>query len=172
MRGGWARKEEKDKLKRRETESEGGVLPIVPSESLLMQCCHGDTVTGYHFYSNMASSWSARSSNMLPMSSSMLTVVFCSATELNTNAHTHISMMSKCTFYLLTPVCIECVYVFVYVCSLLLLPQYFILHSLQCCCQRRACLLQLLMHQRVHSEICCRGSCCNHDPAPCCPAVH
>lgn len=39
-------------------------------------------VTAFHGYSNMASSWSAKSSNMLPMSSRMLTVVFCSATEL------------------------------------------------------------------------------------------
>lgn len=44
--------------------------------------CSIAPVTGFHGYSNMASSWSAKSSNMLPMSSRMLTVVFCSATEL------------------------------------------------------------------------------------------
>lgn len=44
--------------------------------------CSIAPVTAFHGYSNMASSWSAKSSNMLPMSSRMLTVVFCSATEL------------------------------------------------------------------------------------------
>lgn len=44
--------------------------------------CSIAPVTGFHGYSNMASSWSAKSSNMLPISSRMLTVVFCSATEL------------------------------------------------------------------------------------------
>lgn len=44
--------------------------------------CSIALVMGFHGYSNMASSWSAKSSNMLPMSSRMLTVVFCSATEL------------------------------------------------------------------------------------------
>lgn len=59
-----------------------GKLLFVPSELVLLQCCHGNMLTGLYGYSNMASSWSARSSNMLPMSSRMLTVVFCSATEL------------------------------------------------------------------------------------------
>ena len=86
------RDEEKEREREREREKERGVLPIVPSESLLMQRCCGDRLTGFYDYSNMASSWSARSSNMLPMSSRMLTVVFCSATELHhthTHKHTH-----------------------------------------------------------------------------------
>lgn len=44
--------------------------------------CSVAAVTAFRGYSSMASSWSAKSSNMLPMSSRMLTVVFCSATEL------------------------------------------------------------------------------------------
>lgn len=60
----------------RTREKERGVLPIVPSESLLMQRCRGDRLTGLYGYSNMASSWSARSSNMLPMSSRIFPAAF------------------------------------------------------------------------------------------------
>lgn len=59
------------------------IVPLCPPG--VLRCCRGDgrTVCA-HVYSSMASSWSARSSNMLPMSSRMLPVLFCSTTELHT----------------------------------------------------------------------------------------
>lgn len=58
-----------------------------------------------------------------------------------------------------------------YVCSLLLLMQYLILHGLQSCGQGRARLLQLLLHQEIHIEV---GGCWRwrRDPTSWRPAVH
>lgn len=70
-----------------------------PSSSVAM-------VTGFCGYSNMASSWSARSSNMLPMSSRMLTVVFCSATELNT--HTESQHYNGTAYVLVERLAVKC----------------------------------------------------------------
>lgn len=62
--------------------------------------CSIAPVTGFHGYSSMASSWSAKSSNMLPMSSRMLTVVFCSATELK-----HIKRQNNKHFHFIVKFC-------------------------------------------------------------------
>lgn len=58
----------------------GMLLVIVPLCSPgVLRLCHRDT--GCALHSNMASNWSARSSNILPMSSRMLTVLLFSVIE-------------------------------------------------------------------------------------------
>lgn len=56
-------------------------------------------------------------------------------------------------------------------CSLLLLPQYLVLYSLQSRGQRRARLLQLLMHQRIYAKVRRRRGRCR-DSASRHPAIY
>jgi len=60
------------------------LVSLVHTEKMKLECFTGPKESNifFHFQSNMASNWSARSSNMLPMSSRMLTVLLLSTMEL------------------------------------------------------------------------------------------